>query len=247
MLGSSLSIACPNIMLNTIVAEELSLFADELEKAEELKPALAALIKKTIREHKRILFSGNGYTDEWVKEAEKRGLLNLKTTIDALPYYTSEKNIKLFTKHKIFTEHEMRSRGEILLENYCKTINIEALTMVDMVQKQILPAVEKVTKSLTETILNKKAVSPAFDCAAEMDHLHQVDEHYKALYFDCQKLEKACIKTTALDSMHEQGKLFSTAILKMMETLRADADALESLCSDKAWPIPSYTALLFHD
>ena len=247
MLGSSLSIACPNIMLNTIVAEELSLFADELEKAEELKPALAALIKKTIREHKRILFSGNGYTDEWVKEAEKRGLLNLKTTIDALPYYTSEKNIKLFTKHKIFTENEMRSRGEILLENYCKTINIEALTMVDMVQKQILPAVEKVTKSLTETILNKKAVSPAFDCAAEMDHLHQVDEHYKALYFDCQKLEKACIKTTALDSMHEQGKLFSTAILKMMETLRADADALESLCSDKAWPIPCYTALLFHD
>lgn len=247
MLGSSLSIACPNIMLNTIVAEELSLFADELEKAEELKPALAALIKKTIREHKRILFSGNGYTDEWVKEAEKRGLLNLKTTIDALPYYTSEKNIKLFTKHKIFTENEMRSRGEILLENYCKTINIEALTMVDMVQKQILPAVEKVTKSLTETILNKKAVSPTFDCAAEMDHLHQVDEHYKALYFDCQKLEKACIKTTALDSMHEQGKLFSTAILKMMETLRADADALESLCSDKAWPIPCYTALLFHD
>ncbi len=247
MLGSSLSIACPNIMLNTIVAEELSLFADELEKAEELKPALAALIKKTIREHKRILFSGNGYTDEWVKEAEKRGLLNLKTTIDALPYYTSEKNIKLFTKHKIFTENEMRSRGEILLENYCKTINIEALTMVDMVQKQILPAVEKVTKSLTETILNKKAVSPAFDCAAEMDHLHQVDENYKALYFDCQKLEKACIKTTALDSMHEQGKLFSTTILKMMETLRADADALESLCSDKAWPIPCYTALLFHE
>ena len=147
MLGSSLSIACPNIMLNTIVAEELSLFADELEKAEELKPALAALIKKTIREHKRSLFSGNCYTNELVKEAEKRGLLNLKTTIDALPYYTSEKNIKLFTKHKIFTENEMRSRGEILLENYCKTINIEALTMVDMVQKQILPAVEKVTRS----------------------------------------------------------------------------------------------------
>lgn len=247
MLGSSLSIACPNIMLNTIVAEELCQFADELEKADDFQTALADLIRRTIKNHKRILFSGNGYTDEWVDEAEKRGLLNLKTTIDALPYYTSEKNIKLFTKHKIFTENEMHSRSEILLENYCKTINIEALTMVDMVQKQILPAVGKLEKSLTESILNKKAVSSAFDCAAEMDHLQKVDEKYKALYFDCQKLETACMETTALASMHEQGKIYSTKILTMMAVLRADADALESLCSAKEWPIPCYTDLLFSE
>ncbi len=142
MLGSSISIACPNLILNTIVAEELCQFADELEKADNFQQALSQLIKKTIQNHKRILFSGNGYSDEWVKEAKNRGLFNLKTTIDALPYYTSKKNLALFTKHKVFTESEMRSRAEILLENYCNSISIEASTMIDMTIKEVHQAVE---------------------------------------------------------------------------------------------------------
>ena len=141
MLGSKSSISGPNIVLNTIVAEELSQFADVLEKAGDFNAALNDLIRTTIREHKRIIFNGNNYSDEWVAEAERRGLLNLKSTVDALPYYISEKNQSLFTKHKIYTATEIHSRYEILLENYCKTISIEALTMLDMVNKDIFPAV----------------------------------------------------------------------------------------------------------
>lgn len=156
MLGSDLSISGPNVVLNTIVAEELSQFADLLEQAEDFNSMLEDLIKKTISEHKRIIFNGNNYSDEWVKEAESRGLLNLKTTADALPSFIADKNIALFTKHKIFTEIEIRSRYEILLENYCKKLRIEALTMCDMTSRQILPAISKYSSTLTDTALEKK-------------------------------------------------------------------------------------------
>ena len=245
MLGSALSIACPNLMLNTIVAEELQQFADILETAPDFNKALNELIRKTIKEHKRIIFSGNGYTDEWVKEAEKRGLLNLKTTIDALPYYTSEKNIRLFTKHKIFTVDEMYSRKEILLENYCKIIHIEALTMIDMAKKQILPAVLKTQKEMTDLILNKKAVCDCFDCSIEIETLKKMDALTKEMVAAMTRLEEENVKVDALPTHEAQGKVYATLILECMADLRKAADTLETLTPKENWPMPNYTDLLF--
>jgi len=167
MLGSADSIACANIMLNTAVAESLRQFADELEGADDFNTSLHNLIKRTIKAHKRILFNGNGYDDAWIAEAEKRGLLNLKTTPDCLPYYVHEKNLELFKTHKIYTETEVRSRCEIMLANYSKIINIEGLTMVDMVKKDILPAVSAYLKTLAETGLAKKNFCPGIDLSYE--------------------------------------------------------------------------------
>ena len=245
MLGSALSIACPNLILNTIVAEELQQFADVLETAPDFNKALNDLIRKTIKEHKRILFSGNGYTDEWVEEAEKRGLLNLRTTTEALPYYTSEKNIHLFTKHKIFTVDEMYSRKEILLENYCKIIHIEALTMLDMAKTQILPAVLKTQKEMTDIILNKKAVCDCFDCSMEIDTLKKMDALTKEMVDAIKHLEEENAKAEALPTLEEQGKAYSTLILACMADLRKAADALETLTPKENWPMPNYTDLLF--
>ena len=245
MLGSALSIACPNLMLNTIVAEELQQFADILETAPDFNKALNELIRKTIKEHKRIIFSGNGYTDEWVKEAEKRGLLNLKTTIDALPYYTSEKNIRLFTKHKIFTVDEMYSRKEILLENYCKIIHIEALTMIDMAKKQILPAVLKTQKEMTDLVLNKKAVCDCFDCSIEIETLKKMDALTKEMVAAMTRLEEENAKVDALPTHEAQGKVYATLILECMADLRKAADTLETLTPKENWPMPNYTDLLF--
>ena len=245
MLGSALSIACPNLMLNTIVAEELQQFADILETASDFNKTLNELIRKTIKEHKRIIFSGNGYTDEWVEEAEKRGLLNLKTTIDALPYYTSDKNIHLFTKHKIFTVDEMYSRKEILLENYCKVIHIEALTMLDMAKKQILPSIFKTQKNLTNVILNKKAVCDCFDCSVEIEQLKKMDRLTKEMVNAMNRLEAENTKAEALPTHEEQGRIYSTTILECMNDLRKAADTLEALTPKENWPMPDYTDLLF--
>ncbi len=245
MLGSALSIACPNLILNTIVAEELQQFADVLETAPDFNKALNDLIRKTIKEHKRILFSGNGYTDEWVEEAEKRGLLNLRTTTEALPYYTSEKNIHLFTKHKIFTVDEMYSRKEILLDNYYKIIHIEALTMLDMAKTQILPAVLKTQKEMTDIILNKKAVCDCFDCSMEIDTLKKMDALTKEMVDAIKHLEEENAKAEALPTLEEQGKAYSTLILACMADLRKAADALETLTPKENWPMPNYTDLLF--
>lgn len=247
MLGSSISIACPNLILNTIVAEELSQFADELEKADNFQLALSKLIKTTIQNHKRILYSGNGYSDEWVKEAENRGLLNLKTTIDALPYYTSKKNLALFTKHKVFTESEMRSRAEILLENYCNSISIEASTMIDMTIKEIIPTVIRTQKTISDTILSKKAISEDYLCKAECSLLKEMDHVLDCLYSDTKKLEDSLSEIKALTDKKQQGELFSTVILQLMENVRKDADVLEGLIPADEWPFPSYTDLLFHE
>ena len=168
-LGSQLNIACPNIMLNTIIADELEQFADELEGKEDFNGALNALIKRVIKEHKRIIFNGDGYADAWKAEAAKRGLTNLPTTVDALPHYTDEKNVKLFTKHKIYTEVEMQSRQDIILETYAKTINIEALTASDMVKRDILPAVSSYVAELASGVATKKAISDDIPCEAELD------------------------------------------------------------------------------
>ena len=201
-LGSQLNIACPNIMLNTIIADELEQFADELEGKEDFNGALNALIKRVIKEHKRIIFNGDGYADAWKAEAAKRGLTNLPTTVDALPHYTDEKNVKLFTKHKIYTEVEMQSRQDIILETYAKTINIEALTASDMVKRDILPAVSSYVAELASGVATKKAISDDIPCEAELDIIKRLSGLQDCAYKKLAALDNAiigvCYKIEAL-------------------------------------------------
>ena len=192
-LGSQLNIACPNIMLNTIIADELEQFADELEGKEDFNGALNALIKRVIKEHKRIIFNGDGYADAWKAEAAKRGLTNLPTTVDALPHYTDEKNVKLFTKHKIYTEVEMQSRQDIILETYAKTINIEALTASDMVKRDILPAVSSYVAELASGVATKKAISDDIPCEAELDIIKRLSGLQDCAYKKLAALDNAII------------------------------------------------------
>ncbi len=245
MLGSAFSIAGPNIVLNSIVAEELSQFAEKLESAEDFTKTLNALIKKTITEHKRIIFNGNNYAEEWVGEAEKRGLLNLKTTVDALPYFINEKNIKLFTKHKVFTEQEIHSRFDIQMESYCKTINIEALTMLDMVRKDIVPAVCSYLKDLTDTAVAKKAVSNDISCELEKGIISQLSTLSAILYKKAGKLEEGLIGVKYQDTITAQGEYYRDVIVPAMEELREVADDIEAQVGEKYWPYPAYGKLLF--
>ena len=245
MLGSNFSIAGPNMVLNTIVAEELSQFADVLEQADDFASTLNKLIKKTIKEHKRIIFNGNNYAEEWVKEAEKRGLLNLKTTVDALPHYIEPKNIKLFTKHKIFTESEMYSRYEILLENYCKTLHIEGKTMLDMIKKDIIPAVTAYCKELSETALSKKSLCPQVSCVTEESMVTILSELSAGVFEKTQKLEAALSHTEQISDIQAQAESYRDEVIPAMEALRKDADEIESLVGEKYWPYPTYGKMLF--
>ncbi len=245
MLGSNFSIAGPNMVLNTIVAEELSQFADVLEQADDFASTLNKLIKKTIKEHKRIIFNGNNYAEEWVKEAEKRGLLNLRTTVDALPHYIEPKNIKLFTKHKIFTESEMYSRYEILLENYCKTLHIEGKTMLDMIKKDIIPAVTAYCKELSETALSKKSLCPQVPCVTEESIVTLLSELSNGVFEKTQQLEAALYHTEQISDIQAQAESYRDEVIPAMEALRKDADEIESLVGEKYWPYPTYGKMLF--
>lgn len=245
MVGSSFSIAGPNIVINTIVADALDQFATKLEMAENFEEALKDLIKKNLKKHRRILFNGNNYCEEWVTEAERRGLLNLKTAIDALPYYVSEKNIALFTRHRIFNEREIRSRCEILVENYCKTIKIEALTMLDMARKDILPAVESYIKELARTANSKKALSPAISCEVEIGLIERLSALVKKLYEGTEKLDAQVARANGSANMTELGQYCRDEILKTMGEVRAAADELEALTGSKYWPFPTYSEILF--
>ena len=245
MLGSNFSIAGPNMVLNTIVAEELSQFADVLEQADDFASTLNKLIKKTIKEHKRIIFNGNNYAEEWVKEAEKRGLLNLRTTVDALPHYIEPKNIKLFTKHKIFTESEMYSRYEILLENYCKTLHIEGKTMLDMIKKDIIPAVTAYCKELSETALSKKSLCPQVPCVTEESIVTLLSELSNGVFEKTQQLEAALYHTEQISDIKAQAESYRDEVIPAMEALRKDADEIESLVGEKYWPYPTYGKMLF--
>ena len=245
-LGSSQSISGPNIILNTIVAEELKQFADELEGAEDFTEKLNELIKKTIKEHKRIIFNGDGYSDEWKAEAEKRGLLNLKTTVDALPTFLAPKNVELFTKHKIFTEKEMESRYEILLETYSKVINIEGLTMVDMAKKQILPAVNSYIGDLASTAKKKLAVTEGLSCKMEKDLLEKLSVLEDSAYDKANKLAALLEEGGKISDGLAQATFYKDQILPAMEELRSDCDALEVDTAESAWPFPQYGDLLFH-
>lgn len=245
MLGSTFSIACTNIILNTIVAEALKEFADELEGKDDFKTALDELIKKTLKAHMRIVFNGNNYSDEWVEEAERRGLLNLKTTVDALPYYIKDKNIKLFVDNNIYTEVEMHARYEILLEEYSKVINIEALTTVNMARKQIIPAVTKFMKDLSDTIISKKAVGLANSCDMEKGTLTQVSGFANKLYEEVEKLSTLLTKVDNYTDALENATFYKSQIIPAMNAVRAAADSLEVLVGKEYWPFPTYSDLIY--
>ena len=247
MLGSSASVADPNIILNTAVAEALHQFSEKLEgvPAEEMEGAVHELLKSTIIEHKRIIFNGNGYTDEWIVEAEKRGLYNLKSTPDALPCYISDKNVELFTSHKIFTKEELFSRYEIWLENYSKTINIESNTMAEMVQKDLLPAVFSYMEQIANTASLKKAVVSDISTESEAALLKELTELAGAMMSGLDTLKADTAKALADTDALECAKAYQSVVLSDMETLRASADKAESLLPEALLPYPTYDKLLF--
>ena len=246
MLGSSNSIACANIMLNAAVAESLKIYADRLENADNFEIALHKMIKKTIKDHKKIIFNGNGYDDAWIKEAtEKRGLLNLRTTPDAMPAMLSEKNMKMLTSHRIFSPAELHSRYEILLENYSKTVNIEALTMVDMAKKEILPAVEKYTKSLADTLAAKKAAVAGLPCKYETAAVTKLSELSDSIADATDDLEAEIEKFQAIEDVTEAANDIRDVILGKMDSLRAVCDEAETITAKEFWPFPTYSDLLF--
>ena len=244
MLGSSSSVSCTNVVLNTAVAEELKQFADELEGAANFEETLHELIKKTITDHKRIIFNGNGYDDAWLAEAEKRGLLNLRTTPECLPYSLHEKNLKLFISHKVYSETEMRARYEILSENYCKIINIEALTMIDMAKKDILPAVSKYSHELSDTVIAKAACGD-IDAGYEKELLAKVSKLNTAAYKKTEKLEQAVLKAKEISETQELSMYYKDAVFAAMSELRITVDELETVVPADIWPYPSYGDMLF--
>ena len=244
MLGSSSSVSCTNVVLNTAVAEELKQFADTLEAAVDFEEALHELIKKTITEHKRIIFNGNGYDDAWIAEAEKRGLLNLRTTPDCLPYSISDKNIKLFTDHKVYSETEMRARYEILSESYCKTLNIEALTMIDMAKKDYLPAVSRYSHELSDTIIAKTACGDV-DSTYEKELLAKISKLNTAAYKKVQKLEEATLKAKEINDTTALSMFYKDSVFSAMSELRITVDELETMVPAASWPYPSYGDMLF--
>jgi glutamine synthetase len=245
MLGSNLSISGPNFVLNTIVAEVLEEFADKLEKSKNFTTDLNALIKETLSAHKRILFNGNGYEDAWVKEAEKRGLSNLKTVPDALPAFIAPKSINLFVKHGVLSEVEIRSRYEIILENYCKTLNIEVLTMLDMISKDILPAVYKYLKDLSATTIAVQQVAKGAACKAETDLITKLAALADDLLAKSQKLEKASHTVREVTDASGAAKDYANKVIPLMQEARAVADEIESLLGHEYLPFPTYGDLLF--
>ena len=246
MLGSSNSIACANIMLNSCVAETLKVYADQLEKSKNFEADLHKLIQKTIKEHKRIIFNGNGYDDAWIKEAtEKRGLLNLRTTPDCMPLILSDKNVKMLTSHKVFSKAEIESRCEIMLENYCKTITIEANTMIDMAKTQIAPAIENYIGKLAKTVADKKAIDASLVFGYETDLIKKLSASVEKILSGAESLKtKVAGLAKAKDIIDESYKI-RDGVIPAMTKLRAAADEAEVLTDRSYWPFPTYGDLLF--
>ena len=246
MLGSSNSIACANIMLNTAVAESLRIYADRLEGAKDFETALHEMIRKTIKDHKRIIFNGNGYEENWIREAtEKRGLLNYRTTADAVPHILDKKNVDMLTSHGVFTEAEIRSRYEITLENYCKTIIIEANTMVDMAKTQIAPAVSAYASELARTSAAKKALDSALPCGYETDLVRKLSALTDRIYDGAVAVENSLLSLAAAEDIGEEAALIRDKVLAGMGELRVACDEAETLTAKRYWPYPSYGDLLF--
>ena len=245
MLGSSNSISCANIMLNSAVAESLKIYADRLEGVENFEQSLHEMIKKTIKDHKRILFNGNGYDETWIEEAEKRGLMNYRTTPDCMPHLLDKKNVEMLTSHKVFTETELKSRCEIMLDNYCKTVVIEANTMVDMARKQILPAVEAYVKEVSKTAVAKKQFAPDASCEYEKKTVTKLSLLMEQILDKTETLEDEIMKVKFISDVKQESYAIRDSILPKMGELRAVADEAETLTADKYWPFPTYGELLF--
>ncbi len=246
MLGSSNSIACANIMLNSAVAESLKIYADRLEKAENFETTLQEMIKKTIKDHKRIIFNGNGYDDAWIKEAtEKRGLLNYRTTPDCMPHLLDKKNVDMLTAHKVYSEAELKSRCEIMLENYCKTVVIEANTMVEMAKTQIAPAVETYVAELAKTAAAKKSFDPSIACGYETSVIKKLSSLTDAIYSRAEDLEDALMALHKAEDITAESYMIRDTVLAKMSELRLPCDEAETLTAKKYWPFPTYGDLLF--
>lgn len=244
MLGSTFSISETNIVLNTIVADSLAKFADILESAEDFESAARKLIKDTYVAHKRIVFNGNGYSEEWKQEAERRGLLNLSTTVDAIPHYKDEKNVKLFTRHNIFSEVEIVSRTDILLEEFAKTVNIEAVTMLHIANKEIIPAVVEYLNSLSQSASLKKSINPDFDLSCETGMIKEISENLGELYAGVNALKDILGKVPS-DDVLAYAQYYQDTVIPAMEKIRKPADELELLVGREFWPFPTYGDLLF--
>ena len=244
-LGSAASISGPNIVLNTIVAEELTQFAEELEKADDFNAALDALVKRELTAHKRIIFNGNGYAEDWVKEAEKRGLANLKSTVDALPSFVSDKSVEVFTKHSVFTKGELMSRYEIELEKYAKVLDIEAKTLDSMVKKDIMAAATDYETMLADAINAKMATGVAVSTAVEAKKLTKASELTAAMDEGLEKLEADIAKAADIEDMYELAKYHHDVIFEDMGSLREVVDELETVVPSDIWPYPTYGEILY--
>ena len=233
-------------MLNSSVAESLKIYADQLEKSKNFEADLHKLIQKTIKDHKRIIFNGNGYDDAWIKEAtEKRGLLNLRTTPDCMPLILSDKNVKMLTGHGVFSKAEIESRCEIMLENYCKTITIEANTMVDMAKTQIAPAVETYIGKLAKTVADKKAINESLVFSYETDLIKKLSESVEKILADAEALKTKIAGLSKAKNIIDESCKIRDTVIPAMTKLRTVADEAESLTDRSYWPFPTYGDLLF--
>ena len=244
MPGSSASISGVNVVLNTAVAESLRQYADALEQADNFEAALHDLIRDVIRKHKRIVFNGNGYDEAWIREAESRGLLNLRTTPDCVPYYLAPKNIQLFTRHKVYSETEIRARYEIKLDSYCKVLHVEAQTLAEMSRKEILPAVSAYVRSLSETVSARRALDQDAHCRFEREEIAQLGKHVDAAYEKLLRLEGAIRALPRGDTL-DRALFYRDNVLSCMEDLRQDLDEMERLTAAEFWPLPTYGDLMF--
>jgi len=245
MLGSSASVAGPNTTLNTAVADVLSQFADELENTTDFESALHSLIKRVIKNHKRIIFNGNGYDDAWVEEAEKRGLLNLPSTPDCLPYMLHDKNIELYKRHKVYSEAEIKAHYEIKNEKYCKYLNIEVLTMIEMTKKDILPCVSRNIHELADTLIAKRTISNGIDTTYEENLVKTLSELSAKAFDDVTSLGELSKEVKSIEESDAAAMFYKNRIIPIMNSLRESVDTMESLCSSEHWCYPSYGDLLF--
>jgi glutamine synthetase len=244
MPGAMSSLAFPNVILNSAVADALGYYADMLERAAEPSETVYKLIRETVRDHKRIVFNGNGYENEWIVEAERRGLSNYRTTPDCVPHLLDEKNVRMLTDQKVFSRSELESRCEIILENYCKTICIEARTMRSMAIKRIAPAVEAYTAELSANMNEKKRALPDLECGFEKEIITELSDRTDRIYGDVQSLISV-LNTLSGEDYFRDSEVIRDELLPAMRKLREDGDAAEMLTSKKYWPLPNYGLLMF--
>ncbi|GFO57017.1 glutamine synthetase [Geomonas sp. Red276] len=245
MVGSTFSISGPNVIINTIIAESLRQFADKLEKSKDFSADLQKLLQETAKKHKRIVFNGNNYSDEWVAEAKKRGLPNIPSTPEALKELIKKESVELFTRHKVFTEKEIHARYEIVVEQYVKTLNIEALTMIDMAKQSIMPAATSFITEVAQSISSVAAVSSKIDVSAQKETLEEASKLLSSMNKNVKALQKALDNALAIDDLAKQATAFREKVFAQMLVLRADGDALEKIVSADYWPMPTYAEMLF--